>query len=73
MNKTINLSIPLGFKVIEKIENMKVWQAEAHLLTKRYRRHTKAVRKDDEAYPPPLRRKQDSFSVLLYTITDLSP
>lgn len=50
MNKTINLSIPLGFKVIEKIENMKVWQAEEHLLTKRYRRYTKAVRKDDEAY-----------------------
>lgn len=50
MKKAIGLNIPLGFKVIDKIEKLKVWQAEEQLLTKRYKRYIKAVRVDDDAY-----------------------
>ena len=49
MNKTIDLRIPLGYQLEEKIEYVKVWQAEQYLLSKRVKRYTKAVRYGEDA------------------------
>ena len=50
MKKAVSLRIPLGYKVVDKTESVKVWQAKERLLTKRARRHTKAVRNGDDVY-----------------------
>lgn len=44
MKKTIDLQIPMGYKLEDKIEYVKVWQAESFLLSKRVKRYTRAVR-----------------------------
>ena len=49
MKKTISLQIPMGYKLEDKIEYVKIWQAESYLLSKRVRRYTKAVRHDTDA------------------------
>ena len=48
MKKTISLQIPMGYELEDKIEYVKVWQAESFLLSKRARRYTRAVRCDDQ-------------------------
>lgn len=49
MKKEIRLDLPLGYRLEDKIESVKVWQAEKCLLSKRGRRYTKAVRLDTDA------------------------
>ncbi len=49
MSKTIELNIPLGFQLEDKIEYMKVWEAEQTLLSRKIKRYTKAVRIGENA------------------------
>ncbi len=49
MKKNIELHIPLGFQLDDKIEYVKVWQAEKYLHSKRIKRYTKAVRYGEDA------------------------
>lgn len=49
MSKTVDLHIPLGFRLEDKIEYMKIWEAEQRLLSRKIRRYTKAVRSGEDA------------------------
>ena len=49
MKTQIDLKIPLGFRLEEETLQMKIWDAEPLLLTKKRRKYTKAVRVGDDA------------------------
>jgi len=49
MKKTVNLRIPLGFTIENKIEYVDIDQAERYLLSKRARRYVKAIRNGADA------------------------
>ncbi len=49
MRKTIELNLPLGYRLEDKVEYTNVWEAEQILLSKKGRRYTKAVRHDTDA------------------------
>lgn len=44
----ISLNIPVGFRMIEKIKRVDLWEAEKILLSRKQRYFTKAIRKDFE-------------------------
>ena len=49
MKTQIDLKIPLGFRLEEETRQMKIWDAETLLLTKKRWKYAKAVRTGDEA------------------------
>lgn len=50
MNKLLSLNIPLGFNIIQKVEETDLWQAEKYLMSRRAKRYVKAVRDNDKIY-----------------------
>lgn len=49
MKQVVGLEIPLGYKIADKIKNVKIWEAEKILVSKKQRYYTKAIRKGTEA------------------------
>lgn len=44
MKRTVDIEAPLGYRIIDKKENVKVWDAERILTTRKQRYYTKAIR-----------------------------
>ena len=49
MERSYSLSLPDGYQIFEKEEELKIWQAEEILVTDKIKKYIRAVREGDKA------------------------